>query len=180
MPNVSLLKAFVFSGFKTLVTLGYLWCCGKHSGKLSKPVCMRNVSHCSINLSINIQEVAVYFFLTPPDRIWQSRLLRVYTVNVTGQLLSRGPPASVQTFWKSSTVYTYLFHLFPPKQSKCKSRGNPSCETSTHTFQPCRAIGWRTSVKHQMSTFYSSINNPYHLYLWENKHVAIITLLLLK
>lgn len=120
------------------------------------------------------------FFLTPPDRIWQRWLLRVYTVNVTGQLLSRGPPASVQTFWKSSTVYTYLFHLFPPKQSKCKSRGNPSCETSTHTFQPCRAIGWRTSVKHQMSTFYSSINNLYHLYLWENKHVAIITLLLLK
>lgn len=119
------------------------------------------------------------FFLTPPDRIWQSRLLGVYTVNVTGQLLSRGPPASVQTFWKSSTVYTYLFHLFPPKQSKCKSRGNPSCETSTHTFQLCRAIGWRTSVKHQMSTFYSSINNLYHLYLWENKHVPIITLLLL-
>lgn len=30
------------------------------------------------------------FFLTPADRIRQSRLLGVYTVNVTGQLLSRG------------------------------------------------------------------------------------------
>lgn len=48
--------------FETLVTLGYLWCRGKNTGKLSKPSCMRNVSHCSINLSISIQEVTVYFF----------------------------------------------------------------------------------------------------------------------
>lgn len=68
------------------------------------------------------------------------------------------PSTPVQTFWKASAVYTYLFHLFPPKQLECKLRGNPSGESLTHTFQP---TGWEDIIdmyvanvdKHFMSPF---------------------------
>lgn len=59
------------------------------------------------------------------------------TTNMNSQLLSQDLYSTpVQTFWTASTVYTYLFHLFPLKQLGCKPRGNPSCESSAHTFQP--------------------------------------------
>lgn len=73
----------------------------------------------------------------------------------------------LQTFWKTSAVYTYLFHLFPPKQLERGPGGNPSYESSAHI--PDCAASWGTSVtcsrtgvnvdKHLIVTFNQLIIN---------------------
>lgn len=110
--------------------------CSNNSLKSStclEPAFIRNVSHWSMSLSVNTEEVTVYF-------VWRHQTecgrpdFSVCAVNMTGQLLSQAL-FSCPDFWKPSVVYTYLFHLFPPKQLECKQRGNPSCESLTHTSE---------------------------------------------
>lgn len=94
------------------------------------------------------------FFLTPADRIWQGWLLWVYTVNVTGQLLSQGSLRLSRLSGRPPLFTRICFTFFlPNNRSASREETHPVRARHTHTFQPCRAISWRTSVKHQMSTF---------------------------
>lgn len=52
------------------------------------------------------------------------------------------PSRPLSILWETSAVYTYLFHLFPPKQLVSRPRGNLSCETAAHI--PANAASCRT------------------------------------
>lgn len=137
--------------------LWYYWMPTLESLTCSKPACMRNVPPLEYEFVHQHWGSDSLFFLTPLHRVWQTltpQCIRwIWQVSYCPR-----PSTPVQTFWKASAVYTYLFHLFPPKQLECKLRGNPSGESLTHTFQP---TGWEDIIdmyvvnvdKHFMSPF---------------------------